>query len=177
MSAMDEIIPQPDSQILSTDSQILVVDDEDVLRGVIAEVLRRQGNEVTEATFAEDALAEFEKHRYPVVVTDIIMGEMNGLDLLREIKKVDRDFKKVEEGERDKKGFTYRERTQTAERKAAEKITSTSEKRKMEPRGWMYFAPGTGGQRFQRVVTGSLTCSAIASSGARTAAEAKWRAC
>ena len=52
----------PDSQVLTQDSRILVVDDEDVLRGVIAEVLRRQGNEVTEATFAEDALVEFKKN-------------------------------------------------------------------------------------------------------------------
>lgn len=88
MDFIDDLIGQSDSQILTQDSRILVVDDEDVLRGVIAEVLRRQGNEVSEATFAEDALVEFEKNPYPVVVTDIIMGEMNGLDLLRAIKKI-----------------------------------------------------------------------------------------
>jgi len=88
MDFFDGVIGQADSQILTQDSRILVVDDEDVLRGVISEVLRRQGNEVTEATFAEDALVEFEKNPFPVVVTDIIMGEMNGLDLLREIKKI-----------------------------------------------------------------------------------------
>lgn len=83
--------------------------------------------------------------------------------LLRDIKKVDSSFRKLKDGERDKKGYTRKEAAQTAERKAAEKITSGTEKLKMEPRGWTYFAPGTGGTTWQRTVSGSLTCSALAS--------------
>jgi diguanylate cyclase (GGDEF)-like protein len=84
----DSEIMGADSTVMNPEARILVVDDEDVIRGVIAEVLRRQGIEVAEAAFAEDALEEFEKHPYPVVVTDIIMGKMNGLELLREVKRI-----------------------------------------------------------------------------------------
>jgi two-component system cell cycle response regulator len=81
----------PESQVKRVDSRILVVDDEDVIRGVMAELLKSQDHEVTEASFAEDALEEFKKQPFPVVVTDIVMGHMNGLDLLREVKKIDPD--------------------------------------------------------------------------------------
>jgi hypothetical protein len=84
-------------------------------------------------------------------------------ELLKEIKKVEKRFRKLDDGERDKKGYTRKERFETAERKAAEKISQSMERGKMKPRGWQYFAPGTGGNSWQTVVTGSLTCSALAS--------------
>ncbi|RMG13204.1 MAG: hypothetical protein D6731_12615 [Planctomycetota bacterium] len=82
--------------------------------------------------------------------------------LLKELKKVDRRFRKLGEDERDRDGYTRAERVATVERKAAERIRS-GERRPMVPRGWQYFAPGSGGSAWQRTVTGSLTCSALAS--------------
>ncbi len=69
--------------------RILVVDDEPTIRGVIGSVLRMDGHDPTEVGSAEDALAAFREHPFPLVITDIIMGRMNGLELLREIKRTD----------------------------------------------------------------------------------------
>jgi two-component system, cell cycle response regulator len=69
--------------------RILVVDDEPTIRGVIGSVLRMDGHDPTEVGCAEDALAAFREHPFPLVITDIIMGRMNGLELLREIKKAE----------------------------------------------------------------------------------------
>lgn len=85
-----EFLPKIEN-VPTEDARILVVDDEEVLRGVIAQLLRRQGHEVTEASFGEDALAEFIRNPYQIVITDIIMGNMDGIDLLREIKKIEPD--------------------------------------------------------------------------------------
>ncbi len=65
--------------------KILVVDDDDAIRLVINEALRREGHEVrTAASVAEQAriLEEFEPD---VLVTDVILPDGNGLDLVPEI--------------------------------------------------------------------------------------------
>jgi diguanylate cyclase (GGDEF)-like protein len=70
---------------------ILVVDDEDTLRSVISQVLEEEGHEVTAAANGEEALAAFRANPVPLVITDIIMGSMNGLELLQQIKAVKDD--------------------------------------------------------------------------------------
>lgn len=68
--------------------RILIVDDEENVRGIIKEVLTEVGHEVTEASSAEEALDLFTKNLYPLVITDIRMGEMSGLDLTRKINNI-----------------------------------------------------------------------------------------
>ena len=70
-------------------SRILVVDDEPTLRCVISQVLAEDGHEVTEAASGEEALRAFRACPFPVVMTDIVMGKMSGLDLLQELKLLD----------------------------------------------------------------------------------------
>ena len=69
--------------------RILVVDDESTIRSVIGRLLRMDGHDPTEVSCAEEALAAFQAQPFPLVITDIIMGRMNGLELLREIKLID----------------------------------------------------------------------------------------
>ncbi len=69
--------------------RILVVEDEPTLRSVIGQVLTLDGHEVTEATCAEEALALFRGSPFPLVITDIVMGHMSGLELLKEIRLLD----------------------------------------------------------------------------------------
>jgi len=57
--------------------------------------LRDDGRDVTEAPCAEQALKLFRDNPFPVVVTDIIMGKMNGLELLQEIKLIEPDTQVV----------------------------------------------------------------------------------
>jgi len=68
--------------------RILVVEDEDVLRRVICEVLREDGHDVVEAANAEEGLRLFKHGSFPLVITDILLGKMTGLELLKEIKVV-----------------------------------------------------------------------------------------
>ena len=70
-------------------TRVLVVDDEDTLRMVISQVLEEDGYEVTTAASGEEALRLFRQSPFPIVLTDVIMGKMNGLELLREVKLLD----------------------------------------------------------------------------------------
>ena len=66
---------------------ILVVDDEQSIRNVLSQVLKDEGFAVTEAADGEQAMAAFEEAFYPLVITDIVMPGLSGIELLEKIKK------------------------------------------------------------------------------------------
>ncbi|MGH2571364.1 MAG: diguanylate cyclase [bacterium] len=70
---------------------VLLAEDEETLRLVISEVLREEGYEVEAVESGERALAVFRERHFPIVVTDILMGKMSGLQLLDAIKALDAD--------------------------------------------------------------------------------------
>jgi signal transduction histidine kinase len=63
---------------------ILIVDDEDVIRELCAKALR--GYRILQAADGAEALSILEKETVDVVLTDIMMPQMNGLDLLKAVK-------------------------------------------------------------------------------------------
>ncbi|NTW60149.1 MAG: diguanylate cyclase, partial [Nitrospirae bacterium] len=65
---------------------MLVVDDEASLRKVVSQVLTEDGHEVTTASSAEKAFSLFQEHPFPLVFSDIRMGNMSGIELLQRIK-------------------------------------------------------------------------------------------
>ena len=68
--------------------KILVVEDEDAIREVVALNLRLAGYEVTEAASAEQALAVFSPSAgFDVAVLDIMLPGMNGLSLCETIRR------------------------------------------------------------------------------------------
>ena len=67
-------------------ARILVVDDEETLCSLLMEVLSEEGYQVDIATTGEEALSLFNKDPYPLVIADIRMSGMSGLELLRDIK-------------------------------------------------------------------------------------------
>jgi diguanylate cyclase (GGDEF)-like protein len=69
--------------------RILVADDENTLRTVISQVLTAEGHEVTTAANGEQALELFRADPYPLVVTDVVMGRMSGIELLIHLKDID----------------------------------------------------------------------------------------
>jgi two-component system, cell cycle response regulator len=65
---------------------LLVVDDEETLRSVVSQVLSADGFVVAEAASGEEALEAFRAESHPLVITDIRMGGMSGIELLTAIK-------------------------------------------------------------------------------------------
>jgi len=66
--------------------RVLVVDDEENLRLVLRTLLRRHGYEVETAVSGEDALGMVDSFGPDVVLTDVRMPKMGGLDLLSTLK-------------------------------------------------------------------------------------------
>ena len=65
--------------------RVLVVDDEQSLRKVLAATLQREGYEVQVAQDGEEAIAALDRDGADVVVTDLVMPRMDGLTLLRKV--------------------------------------------------------------------------------------------
>jgi DNA-binding NtrC family response regulator len=66
-------------------SRVLVVDDEAYVARVIARLAESFGHEVAVADSVEGALARFEESAFDVVLTDLRLGQQDGLALLREL--------------------------------------------------------------------------------------------
>src|SRR5438132_1791319 len=65
--------------------RVLVVDDEQSRRKVLAATLQREGYEVQVASDGEEALGALDRDGADVVVTDLVMPKMDGLSLLRKV--------------------------------------------------------------------------------------------
>jgi two-component system response regulator PilR (NtrC family) len=78
----------PDAAI-SAPSRVLVVDDERSMRELLTIVLRRDGHDVLVAEDGRSALELLRKQRVDILITDIRMPVMNGVDVLREAKQID----------------------------------------------------------------------------------------
>lgn len=68
--------------------RLLVVDDDQSMRAALYESLSSCGYEVETAENGSDALAKFKEGQFAVVVTDMRMPMMSGMDVLRGIKKI-----------------------------------------------------------------------------------------
>ena len=66
--------------------RILVVDDEDSIRAVLTEVLTDDGFRVTQAANGIEALEILKDVPHPLVISDIKMPGMTGIELLKKIK-------------------------------------------------------------------------------------------
>lgn len=67
-------------------SRILVVDDEEPVRTVLSTFLQRKGHEVAEAGSGSNALDQLDSFRPHLVLLDIRMPGMNGIEVLKAIK-------------------------------------------------------------------------------------------
>ncbi|TFH13745.1 MAG: response regulator transcription factor [Acidimicrobiales bacterium] len=67
--------------------RILVVDDEAGIRELVGSYLRNEGFEVDEAVSGEEALVRFGQGAHDLVVLDLRLPGMGGLDVLREIRR------------------------------------------------------------------------------------------
>ncbi|MEP6706774.1 MAG: response regulator [Pyrinomonadaceae bacterium] len=68
---------------------ILVVDDEPELKTILVESIRKQGYEVTGCSSAVKALAAMREQNFDLLLTDLMMPEMDGIALLRATLEID----------------------------------------------------------------------------------------
>jgi DNA-binding NtrC family response regulator len=61
---------------------ILIIDDDDLIRVLLRSALEEAGYEVTEAANGRQGLELYRHRPTDLVITDIVMPEMNGLDIL-----------------------------------------------------------------------------------------------
>jgi len=64
-------------------SRILVIDDERTIHVALTRILGRQGHRVDAVFGGPDGLERLAAHRYDLVITDLMMPEMNGMELLQ----------------------------------------------------------------------------------------------
>ncbi|HXF91218.1 MAG TPA: sigma-54 dependent transcriptional regulator [Nitrospiraceae bacterium] len=76
---------------MQTSAKILVIDDDAVARELLAEALRKEGYEVEAFADGAEAIERGRKVPVDLVLTDIRMGAMDGLTVLREFKKFSPD--------------------------------------------------------------------------------------
>jgi len=68
------------------EAKVLVVDDEVEMTSMLRTYLTREGYEVVTASSAEAALQHLEEHDIDIVLTDLRMGGMDGLELVRSVR-------------------------------------------------------------------------------------------
>jgi CheY-like chemotaxis protein len=70
-------------------ADVLVVDDDQAIRGLLRSVLRRDGHAVEEAVDGVEALEKLRDHAYAAVLLDLMMPRMNGWEVLNQIEAED----------------------------------------------------------------------------------------
>ncbi len=70
-------------------SSVLIVDDEPAITSVVSRQLSREGLSCEEASSGKEALERLAKRDFDVIVTDVKMPEMSGIDLLKIVKQRD----------------------------------------------------------------------------------------
>jgi two-component system response regulator PilR (NtrC family) len=71
--------------------RMLVVDDEKSVRDLLAEYLNEYGYEVTCASNGQDALKAYKEGPFDIILSDLNMAPMDGLELLNQVKQINPD--------------------------------------------------------------------------------------
>ena len=71
-----------------TGNSILLIDDEEILLEAVSDDLRESGYEVTTAISGEEGLKSFETLQHDLVITDLKMENMDGLEVSRKVKEL-----------------------------------------------------------------------------------------
>jgi len=72
---------------------ILLVEDDDQLRTLLKSLLTSSGYEVSEALNGTGALAMYARNRFDLVITDLVMPDIDGLEVIMELLRRDKSAK------------------------------------------------------------------------------------
>ena len=88
------IVLRPDIFLWSTPlPRILVVDDDDLVREMISSILTSYGYDLAEATDGKIAIRMYNEQPFDLVITDLIMPDMDGIELITGLQGVDQNVK------------------------------------------------------------------------------------
>jgi CheY-like chemotaxis protein len=73
--------------------RILVIDDENLIREIVKEMLEVEGYVVSTAANGKEGLLLYRKELPDLIITDIFMPEMEGLETIRELHRSSPDVK------------------------------------------------------------------------------------
>jgi len=70
---------------------ILIIDDEKAIRKTLAEILGYEGYKIDEASDGEEGLKKFKEKNYDLVLCDIKMPKLDGIEFLEKAKEINQD--------------------------------------------------------------------------------------
>ncbi|MBI2813541.1 MAG: response regulator [Opitutae bacterium] len=70
-------------------ARILLIDDDDDLRDVTAEVLRQAGHAVNTAADGKAGLARHQAEQHDLIITDMMMPDMDGVELIMALRRAE----------------------------------------------------------------------------------------
>ena len=76
------------------EKRILIVDDDEMVRMALVELLRPEGYILDEAGSGKEALAKINENKYDLMMFDIIMPEIDGLELCKKVRSRD-EYKEI----------------------------------------------------------------------------------
>lgn len=86
--AREAHLPFPYLWVMTLETKILIVDDDETMRQGLEEVLNEGGYGIATAENGMEALRKIENKAFDLVITDLVMPKVDGMDLLREIRKL-----------------------------------------------------------------------------------------
>lgn len=76
-------------------AKVLVVDDEEPIRSLVAKILIKDGHEVMEAENGQSACDLFSGCEIDLIITDLVMPEKNGIEMIMDLKKTHPNVKVI----------------------------------------------------------------------------------
>ena len=73
-------------------AKVLIVDDTKVIREVVSRLLIKEGHEVRPVENGKKGIEAFRKEAFDLVLTDVVMPDMSGLDVLAAIRHVNKEI-------------------------------------------------------------------------------------
>src|SRR5690606_9465906 len=75
-----------------TMSNILIIDDEKAIRKTLGEILSYEGYKIEEASDGEEGLKKYREKTYDVVLCDIKMPKVDGIEFLEKARQINSDI-------------------------------------------------------------------------------------
>ena len=72
-------------------ARILVIDDDELVRGTVQAMLESDGHEAVLAVDGDDGVRRFHQQRFDLVLCDVFMPQKEGLETVREIRQSSRE--------------------------------------------------------------------------------------